>query len=582
MTPAVRLPRRNTFSVGAALARAGGLAALVLCSCANQQSPQGGPIDVTPPQVLATDPPKNTVNFRGNRITVEMDKYVDQRSFEESVFISPYVGSLEFDWSGKEVEIAFSEALRLNTTYVVNIGTDVVDLNNRNRMANAFVLAFSTGPDIDHGAIEGRVFPRSPDDPVSGVMIFAYRLDGTNPDTLNPQTLRPGFITQTGSAGAFFLHHIPFGAYRVYAVRDQYRNLLYDPEADDFGVQSMPVFLSPSDTLVAGLFMQLSKEDTTAPRLVRAEAVGENHVLLTFSEPVAADTIGAGAFSVFDTLARASLAVRGMFCPIGRADAVELVTGTQDSTAYYRVFARGIRDSSGNRLSAIANSAVFQGSGRRDTLATRLVAISIPDSSITVSLDENIRISFSDAIALPDPSAIADLRDSRGVQVPTIVRKKDDARVELEPHALLTPASWYRLTVHLRGIKDWAGKGVRDSIRVMHFRTFDPEDRSSIEGAVRDSRGPDRGSGYVIHARRIGTNETTEYTATTDSAGRFLFQNILDGRYVLQAFFDVDRNGRYDAGRPFPFLPSEPLSLPTDTLKVRARWPLEGVTVRFP
>ena len=35
-------------------------------------------------------------------------------------------------------------------------------------------------------------------------------------------------------------------------------------------------------------------------------------------------------------------------------------------------------------------------------------------------------------------------------------------------------------------------------------------------------------------------------------------------------------------GRPYPFLPSEPFTVGSDTVKVRARWTVEGVSLRFP
>jgi len=37
----------------------------------------------------------------------------------------------------------------------------------------------------------------------------------------------------------------------------------------------------------------------------------------------------------------------------------------------------------------------------------------------------------------------------------------------------------------------------------------------------------------------------------------------------------------YDSGKPFPFAFSERISHLSDTLKVRARWPLEGVIIQL-
>ncbi|MBI5464926.1 MAG: hypothetical protein HY966_08250 [Ignavibacteriales bacterium] len=67
-----------------------------------------------------------------------------------------------------------------------------------------------------------------------------------------------------------------------------------------------------------------------------------------------------------------------------------------------------------------------------------------------------------------------------------------------------------------------------------------------------------------------------------DSKGAFSFPQVVEGKYVLQSFGDLNGNGEYDTGKPIPFVPSEPLGKQSDTLKVRARWPLEGVRLRLP
>ena len=147
-------------------------------TCAGEVFPTGGPPDLVPPAVVRTSPDSAAVHVRTQIIDLEFSKYVDRRSVEESIFISPYPGELEFDWSGREVTIHLQDTLRANRTYVVNVGTDVTDLHS-NRMASGFTLAFSTGDSIDRGFISGRVY----DDKPEGVMIFAYALSGMRTDT---------------------------------------------------------------------------------------------------------------------------------------------------------------------------------------------------------------------------------------------------------------------------------------------------------------------------------------------------------------------------------------------------------------
>lgn len=124
--------RLNVFGVVALL--------FLMNGCAGERAPEGGPIDTTPPEIIDVYPPPNTTEYSSSHISLEFSKYVERRSVEESIFISPYVKDVKFDWSGREVELSFRDSLRKNTTYVVTVGTDVVDVNNRNRMAHAYRL----------------------------------------------------------------------------------------------------------------------------------------------------------------------------------------------------------------------------------------------------------------------------------------------------------------------------------------------------------------------------------------------------------------------------------------------------------
>ncbi len=552
---------------------------LLFLSCANQLPPEGGPIDLVPPKIVSTYPPVNSLRVRDQKIDLEFDKYVDHRSVEESIFISPYVGELEFDWSGKEVEVTFTEKLRPNRTYVVNVGTDVVDLNNRNHMAQAFTLAFSTGDDIDHGAIRGRVYPRKPTDPPDGVMIFAYQLVDLDPDTLNPRTMKPDYITQTGKNGEFYLQHLAFGAYRIVAVRDEFRNLLYDPEADDFAVPSRAMVLSPKDTMADHVNLQLAREDTTRPRLVKAEARDIHHVLLEFSEPVDTSTSVPLEIAIVDTLSGIRLSTKALYPNLPKLNSFTVVTDRQDSTKTYDVTVEKAFDLVGLPMNPSANSLVFLGGSATDSSAPRLTSIGISDSARHIPLDPTVEFRFSDALQRESLENAFVLKDTTGGFVPLSLVWRNDAAFGVHGQRVLSSKSWYTLTFVLHGVKDWSGKSFRDSVKVVHFETLDAEVLSSIEGTIVDRDTADRIGTVIVAADAVDVKEPKSFMTTATRDGAFVFSDIEEGRYILHAFRDRNANGTYDAGKPFPFQKSERFSYAPDTLKVRARWPLEGVRI---
>lgn len=555
--------------------------ALLLAGCANQQPPGGGPLDRTTPLIISTYPDSSSmVNFNGNKIRLEFDRYMNERSVEETIFISPFIGSLEFNWSGKELEIATSEKLRLNTTYVINIGTDAEDLH-KNRMAQAVTLAFSTGKEIDRGAIEGRVFPRNNSDAISGIMIFAYQLDKLNPDTLNPVIAKPDFITQTGKNGDFFLHHIPFGSYRIFAIRDEYRNLVYDREIDEYGVQSGIINITPTDSIITGLLIKLVKEDTTGPRLVRAMPMSQDHILAEFSESINPSSVALSSFSAFDTVNGNPLKLFSVYPAPASSTSYFIITQKQDSGRVFRLSVKGVTDSTGNKINPLANSLLFRSSLKQDTIGPRLVSVSIKDSAQAIDFQSDLTMTFSDALATSDSLDWVNLLDSNKKNVPAEKKRISDVVISIRPEKELMNHTWYILRAELRRVHDWAGRGCHDSTKTWRFETLDVEDLSSVDGFVIDENKKDTSGRLYVTAVQVGGNTPKLYLAVTDTSGYFLFPQIAEGRYVFQSFRDRNNNGKYDPGKPFPFIYSERLSSFSDTLKVRARWPLEGVIIKM-
>src|SRR4030042_1867927 len=68
------------------------VAAISLAGCAGQVQPSGGPPDTIPPAITRTIPDTNAVRVSTHFFELEFSEYVDRRSVEEAIFISPYLG----------------------------------------------------------------------------------------------------------------------------------------------------------------------------------------------------------------------------------------------------------------------------------------------------------------------------------------------------------------------------------------------------------------------------------------------------------------------------------------------------------
>ncbi len=103
---------------------------------------------------------------------------------------------------------------------------------------------------------------------------------------------------------------------------------------------------------------------------------------------------------------------------------------------------------------------------------------------------------------------------------------------------------------------------------------------SSIGGKVEDESTSGAGKIYLSASNISGSN-ARPVGGAIEAPGKFLLDRIVEGKYTVSGFRDADSDGAYTFGSPFPFHPSERFAVYPDTLKGRARWPLEGVVLRF-
>ena len=552
------------------------LAAIALAGCAGQVQPSGGPPDTIPPAIIRTIPDTNAVRVSTSFLELEFSEYVDRRSVEEAVFISPHLGTLEFDWGGTEVRITFQDTLRRNTTYVVTIGTDVVDIRAQNRMARSYTLAFSTGDSLDQGSMEGHVVDERPD----GVMVFAYNLDGVDPDTLNPSHTRPDYIVQTGADGKFQLRNTVISTYRVIAVRDEYKNLVYDREVDQYGVSQNDITLTPARPHAAGIWFRLAKEDTTKPFLSSVTASDRYHVLLRFSEAVDTTSVTHAAFRLLDTLSLSPLRLGALYQDMGNPALIgaELIDPL-DSTRTYRMIVRGLADRAGNVTDSTRVGADFPGSGIPDTVRPVVRVHNVADSSRGIPLDIPFEIDLGKPVSLGPALASVTLLDSARRVVPANVVARTPAQIRLIPRIPLIPSAWHTIGIVLDSLVDSRGNRYRDSTALIRFQTMDLRVTGTIEGRVLDPGG--RGD-IVITARSIDLTPPRSDSVRIRKDTSFVIEKLTEGKYAIQGYRDEDGNRAYTPGLPHPYKPSERFAVFPDTVKIRARWSIEGVVLKFP
>jgi len=548
----------------------------LLIQCAGQIPPEGGPPDTIPPTIIRTVPDTNAIRVTDKSIELEFSEYVDRRSVEESIFISPPVGPLEFDWGGTDVTITFQDTLRGNTTYVVNVGTDVVDRRAKNRMASGFSLAFSTGDSIDRGMVSGKVFDAKPE----GVMIFAYLLNAIDTDTLDPGHRKPDYIMQTGKNGAFTLSNLAWGRYRLFAVRDEYRNLVYDKQVDQYGVAQGEIALSVDRERVNPIWFHMAREDTSRPFLTSVEPLDSRHIRIRFSEPIDSLSFTQALFQLCDTLTATPRDIALRYQSTTSGDLTGIVTSALlDSGVAYLFSVEGISDTAGNLIDPQHAGLIFTGSAVRDTVRPVIRIPAIAPSAMAYEFGRVIELDFSEPV---DPAPISDavvLMGGSGKVIGSRSHMSSPVRLLLESLDTLLTVDSMMLRVVLDSIRDLSGNTYTDSVLNARIPLLDLQKIGELEGSVNRGDGSKPGTIYVTAAN---IKEPWQRRVRLREPGSFRIDRIPEGLYVLSAFLDADSSANYSPGLPFPFRPSEPFVVGSDTIKVRARWGVEGVVLTLP
>ncbi|MEO7049228.1 MAG: Ig-like domain-containing domain, partial [Ferruginibacter sp.] len=231
--------------------------------CAQIGAPVGGPKDTLAPVLVRANPPQNTTNFKGNRISLNFDEYLDVQDIQNNLLVSPVQKNNPRILNNlKNVTIIFKDSLLPNTTYAVNFGNAIKDVNEGNILKN-FSYVFSTGKVIDSLSFSGNVFLAETGKADSTMIAMLYR----NADDSSVQKIKPNYIARVKSDGSFTFKNLPAETFRLYALKDGDGGKTYNSKTEMFAFSDSDVVVSsntPSQTLYASALEKEKKSATTS------------------------------------------------------------------------------------------------------------------------------------------------------------------------------------------------------------------------------------------------------------------------------------------------------------------------------
>ena len=219
----------------------------VISGCAQIIAPTGGPRDTLPPVLVTTIPKQPATNFTGNRINLYFDEYVQIQELQQNLLVSPTpIKNPYIDGKLKSVTIRLRDTLEPNTTYTIDLGNSIRDINENNVLKN-FRFVFSTGATIDSLNFSGKVQVAETGLVDSTLLVMLYK----NLNDSAAEKLKPKYIARLDSLGNFSFENLAPGEYKVYAIKDADGSRTYNSKLELFAFNNTSVIVNNNTTPVS-------------------------------------------------------------------------------------------------------------------------------------------------------------------------------------------------------------------------------------------------------------------------------------------------------------------------------------------
>jgi len=252
--------------------------ALIIASCANRGTPNGGEKDVFPPEIVKSEPENYTTNFNSKEIKIYFNEYIKTKQLTKQLVISPPMKTqpniTPLGSASKYITIKIFDTLQPNTTYAFNFGNSIVD-NNEENPFKYYRYVFSTGSFIDSLYIKGSIKDALLFEVDDFVSVGLYQVDSIYSDSLLYKT-QPNYITNTlDSTTNFKIENIKPGKYMLRALKDKNSDNRFQQKNEKVAFYETPITLpqDTSKTYELKLFAETINYRAAKPMLVAGQKI---------------------------------------------------------------------------------------------------------------------------------------------------------------------------------------------------------------------------------------------------------------------------------------------------------------------
>lgn len=258
--------------------------------CANIVPPTGGKKDTRPPKLLSLTPRDSLLNTKVSKLELRFDEYLDPSMSASEVTVSPLLPfPVSIQAYGRKAVLSIPDSLlKPETTYRISFGNAIKDLHEGN-VFKGFTYTFSTGGYFDSLRLRGMVKEAVTGLRDTAALIMLY--DATKSDSAVVRE-KPLYVTKVKPDGQFFFEGLPGKSFKIYALRDENNNMVYDGGKEAIAFIDKTVV--PADSIADTILLRTFVEENHDTAQVQATSLGKrnrrNLEKENFGYMVAADT----------------------------------------------------------------------------------------------------------------------------------------------------------------------------------------------------------------------------------------------------------------------------------------------------
>ena len=440
----------------------------------------------------------------------------------------------------ENLEIEFKQELEANTTYSINFGKAIADVNESNILKN-YSYVFSTGNEIDSLSISGKVINSLTKEKLKDVTVFILPV---GQDSLFGKK-KASVFNITDTAGTFKLSNLREDTYKLYALLEQGGDRIYNGQDEEIGFLQNPLKLT-KDT--SGIVLQVFKQYPSLFMVKDRRIEGDGRINLTFNRPIADPTI-----TIIEPAS------------INQSKTVEFSLSRDSATVW-------LPELSFDSIDVVVNSAdkaldtVTLRRNKRDTYIKSLVA-SDNLSGSKIRPGSELILKFSSPIESYQESQITLLEDSIPAKGYQLVKDPNSLRI----YRLKYPwklKKQYVLKLAENAFTDVLGTKSKVYTKKFELDVDDNYGSISINVSV-----PDTTKTYLVQ----WLNERKEVLRQNSVKKNTLLNYIRypTAKYLIRVIYDVNANGEWDTGNVKEGRQPEKTWNFEKTISLRPNWDLE-------